>query len=125
PRGPARRLRHRAPARSAGTRADVIRLAVPPRHARVEREPVPDLPVMTVEPPDESGWAAYGRGAQFLAALRDGRAARAVWQALPGERWVDRLAEAALVTVRSEEHTSELQSRENLVCRLLLEKKKR
>ena len=25
---------------------------------------------------------------------------------------------------RSEEHTSELQSRENLVCRLLLEKKK-
>src|SRR5690606_42073622 len=28
-------------------------------------------------------------------------------------------------TSRSEEHTSELQSRENLVCRLLLEKKKR
>src|SRR5690606_40800723 len=27
-------------------------------------------------------------------------------------------------SVRSEEHTSELQSRENLVCRLLLEKKK-
>src|SRR5690606_41341189 len=27
-------------------------------------------------------------------------------------------------TPRSEEHTSELQSRENLVCRLLLEKKK-
>src|SRR5690606_39424318 len=27
--------------------------------------------------------------------------------------------------IRSEEHTSELQSRENLVCRLLLEKKKR
>src|SRR5690606_40568454 len=29
-----------------------------------------------------------------------------------------------LEKVRSEEHTSELQSRENLVCRLLLEKKK-
>src|SRR3712207_7672757 len=28
------------------------------------------------------------------------------------------------VTVRSEEHTSELQSRQYLVCRLLLEKKK-
>ena len=28
-------------------------------------------------------------------------------------------------TLRSEEHTSELQSRHNLVCRLLLEKKKR
>src|SRR5690606_41260138 len=30
----------------------------------------------------------------------------------------------ALGAIRSEEHTSELQSRENLVCRLLLEKKK-
>src|SRR5690606_41932183 len=29
------------------------------------------------------------------------------------------------VASRSEEHTSELQSRENLVCRLLLEKKKK
>src|SRR5690606_40190442 len=32
--------------------------------------------------------------------------------------------ENLLVGARSEEHTSELQSRENLVCRLLLEKKK-
>src|SRR5690606_42013695 len=31
---------------------------------------------------------------------------------------------AAFRLLRSEEHTSELQSRENLVCRLLLEKKK-
>src|SRR5690606_39368630 len=31
---------------------------------------------------------------------------------------------AEVVSARSEEHTSELQSRENLVCRLLLEKKK-
>src|SRR5436309_11558750 len=31
---------------------------------------------------------------------------------------------AAALDARSEEHTSELQSRENLVCRLLLEKKK-
>src|SRR5690606_42008031 len=32
--------------------------------------------------------------------------------------------EATVRIVRSEEHTSELQSRENLLCRLLLEKKK-
>src|SRR5690606_41706388 len=32
---------------------------------------------------------------------------------------------AASNCMRSEEHTSELQSRENLVCRLLLEKKKK
>src|SRR5690606_41885531 len=34
------------------------------------------------------------------------------------------LAWGGSVANRSEEHTSELQSRENLVCRLLLEKKK-
>src|SRR3712207_7742448 len=33
-------------------------------------------------------------------------------------------AAAAVVVSRSEEHTSELQSRQYLVCRLLLEKKK-
>src|SRR2546428_1888151 len=32
---------------------------------------------------------------------------------------------ALLVAIRSEEHTSELQSRSDLVCRLLLEKKKK
>src|SRR2546430_9890149 len=35
-----------------------------------------------------------------------------------------RLAEGARAQFRSEEHTSELQSQSNLVCRLLLEKKK-
>src|SRR2546422_7221099 len=34
-------------------------------------------------------------------------------------------AEVGMVHVRSEEHTSELQSRLHLVCRLLLEKKKK
>src|SRR2546428_5075491 len=36
--------------------------------------------------------------------------------------WVARVV---LVVARSEEHTSELQSRSDLVCRLLLEKKKK
>src|SRR5258707_4010388 len=36
-----------------------------------------------------------------------------------------RLELALLIVHRSEEHTSELQSRQYLVCRLLLEKKKR
>src|SRR5207302_2911423 len=34
------------------------------------------------------------------------------------------LESCRIIKKRSEEHTSELQSRENLVCRLLLEKKK-
>src|SRR5436309_5368795 len=37
----------------------------------------------------------------------------------------EHLEAAGWTTARSEEHTSELQSRENLVCRLLLEKKKK
>src|SRR5690606_41293171 len=41
----------------------------------------------------------------------------------PGTR-VPRRWSCRCPPIRSEEHTSELQSRENLVCRLLLEKKK-
>src|SRR5690606_40206003 len=42
-----------------------------------------------------------------------------------GHRVVDPRRPYVVVSNRSEEHTSELQSRENIVCRLLLEKKKR
>src|SRR5699024_11817754 len=38
---------------------------------------------------------------------------------------VARNSNPAVIAVRSEEHTSELQSRFDLVCRLLLEKKKK
>src|SRR5690606_41959969 len=49
-------------------------------------------------------------------ALRWGERHRADGRAIDGEHGPD-------AVLRSEEHTSELQSRENLVCRLLLEKK--
>src|SRR2546429_4953141 len=42
----------------------------------------------------------------------------------PAERIMSGVAITASKSVRSEEHTSELQSRLHLVCRLLLEKKK-
>src|SRR3712207_7612244 len=42
----------------------------------------------------------------------------------PGFDYVDFLMPGIIVQSRSEEHTSELQSRQYLVCRLLLEKKK-
>src|SRR2546427_9129176 len=38
---------------------------------------------------------------------------------------IDEGIEVSLAEYRSEEHTSELQSQSNLVCRLLLEKKKK
>lgn len=94
-----RRLVDAVAARYAGTRADVLRLAIPPRHARVERETVTAPPLSSMPMLDPADWADYSRGAQLLTALAQGRAARAVWQALPGERWADRLAAAAAATI--------------------------
>ena len=99
-----RRLVDAVAARYAGTRPDVLRLAVPARHARVEREPAATLPSPAPSIPaavDPSAWEVYGRGGQFLDALAESRAARAVWQALPGEPWADRFAEAAAQTIRT------------------------
>lgn len=104
--------------RYAGNLADVLRLAVPPRHARVEREapppsppPAVDQPAAQAGPPDADrliaeitgrsggGWSDYRAGVGFLRALADGRRPRAVWSALPGEDWPGRLAEAVAVVV--------------------------
>src|SRR5690606_41816019 len=45
---------------------------------------------------------------------------RSAWATCPGQRWEWRAARCARRGQRSEEHTSELQSREKLICRLLL-----
>jgi primosomal protein N' (replication factor Y) len=96
-----RRLVDAVASRYAGTRADVLRLAVPPRHAKVERENITGATKPVVTPVDAAGWEVYGRGGQFLAALSESRAARAVWQALPGDPWAVRFAEAAAQTMRA------------------------
>ncbi|HEY6749667.1 MAG TPA: primosomal protein N' [Mycobacteriales bacterium] len=84
--------------RWAGSMIDVLRLALPPRHARVEAEPPPT----PAEPPAPAGpaaggggWGAYRAGDGFIRALADGRAPRAVWSVRPGDDWPARLAEAA------------------------------
>lgn len=90
--------------RYAGTFADVLRLAVPPRHARVEAEPAP---APGGGPPDDGAprgigaWSEYPAGASFLSALADGRAPRAVWTALPGLDWAAAIAHAVGVTLRA------------------------
>ncbi|MFC5064316.1 primosomal protein N' [Actinomycetospora atypica] len=89
--------------RYAGTFADVLRLAVPPRHARVEAETLPAEAPGSL--PDESpapggdGWSPYPRGPAFLDALARHQPAHAVWQALPGDDWARRLAEAVRAAV--------------------------
>jgi primosomal protein N' (replication factor Y) len=97
--GEVRRLVDAVAARYAGTRPDVLRLAIPPRHAGAEKAHRPASLLPVIEPVDPAGWAQYSGGTAFLDALRDGRAARAVWQALPGEDWCERLADAAAVAV--------------------------
>ncbi|GAB1641637.1 primosomal protein N' [Krasilnikovia sp. MM14-A1259] len=111
------RLARAVAERYAGNLIDVLRLAVPPRHARVESQssppPTPSAPPATPPVPVEpgpvepgpvepgtsrDGWGAYRAGAAFLGALADGRPARAVWSALPGEDWAARIAEAAAAT---------------------------
>ncbi|WP_431934110.1 primosomal protein N' [Micromonospora sp. RP3T] len=133
--------------RYAGSLADVLRLAVPPRHARAEKAataaeaaatpatgsapepaagPVSGPPVAAGSisgPPvaavvegvgegadagvaggagrsvDPRGWRDYPAGPALLRALTEGRPARAVWSALPGEDWADRYADAVAATV--------------------------
>src|SRR5690606_41947127 len=80
----------------------------------VRRDPRPRAPrTITDERPSE--------GRSHDRSTRPDQAVRA--QDGGGRRVVHR-ASRDRHRVRSEEHTSELQSRENLVCRLLLEKKK-
>src|SRR5947209_10325965 len=55
-------------------------------------------------------------GARWHAALRD-------WPGILEFAWAE--SDPICTEARSEEHTSELQSRQYLVCRLLLEKKKK
>ena len=82
-----RRLIEAVASRSCGTRSDVIRLAVPARHAtteKAERDKAPlALPIW--EPPSSSelSWQPYDGGEEFLRRLAHGEAPRAVWSALP------------------------------------------
>ncbi len=112
--------------RYGGTLADVLRLAIPPRHAAAETAPsgraaspvqVSPLQVSPVQAgPVQAGpvqpapvqaddvpvagaglWDRYPAGVSFLAALADGRAPRAVWSALPGPDWPREIAQAAAI----------------------------
>src|SRR5260370_22806260 len=66
--------------------------------------------------------------ASFRATLEEARAADLLLHVIDASHpaWEEQVevVETVLAEMRSEEHTSELQSHLNIVCRLLLEKKK-
>ncbi|MGW4207492.1 primosomal protein N' family DNA-binding protein [Lentzea sp. NPDC004789] len=76
---------------ASGSPAD----SAPPAASSPHAEP-PAPPIRSQLPPvPADAWSRYPRGPKYLEALRTGRPAHAVWQALPSEDWPARLAEAA------------------------------
>lgn len=85
---------HASGARSTSTRSADPATSVPAPDKRAGDEDAPP-PV----PPIVAGpWADYPEGPSFLRALSEGRPARAVWNALPGQEWVHAVAVAAGAT---------------------------
>jgi primosomal protein N' (replication factor Y) len=82
-------------ARYAGTRSDVLRLAVPSRHAATEKLPSPAAPVVEAVP-DPAAAADYDHGTGLLDRLVRGEAPRAVWTVLPGDDWAALMAETVV-----------------------------
>lgn len=97
--------------RYAGVRSDILRSAVPSRHASAEKaglfgrgadweelygalESVDDLREAAAAAA-RAGWAAYRHADSLLGAVLDGRDARASWLWTPGEDWAARTAEFA------------------------------
>jgi primosomal protein N' (replication factor Y) len=89
--------------RYAGTVADVLRLAVPPRHARVEAEAARtrQAPVGIPWETLAACWEDETGGPALLRRLADGHAPRAVWTATPQDPWPTQLASAAAATLAS------------------------
>ncbi|MFC9796377.1 primosomal protein N' [Streptomyces sp. NPDC127584] len=86
--------------RYAGSLADVLQLAVPPRSARAEGRPSPE-PLPPPAAPEPASWTRYERGPAFLDSLARGGTPRAVWNALPGPHWAEEIARAVGATLAS------------------------
>ncbi len=85
--------------RWAGTLSDVLRLAIPPRQARVEAHPVEPTTPPALPTPDESVWLPWPGGPQFLSTLASGASPRICWSALPAHDPAEAVAQAVLATL--------------------------
>ena len=93
------RLAQSVTRRWAGTTGDVLRLAIPPRHARAEARSRPEPAPVPLPELDLEAWEPVPGAAAFLSALRDARPARAVRSVLPTEEPAEVVAQAALATL--------------------------
>lgn len=93
--------------RYAGTVGDVLRLAVPPRHARAEAALPLDPPLIEATPPQASteAWLRYPAGEAYLERLEEGGHPGAALLLAPAMRtaqdWPGAFAEAAAAVLRS------------------------
>jgi primosomal protein N' (replication factor Y) (superfamily II helicase) len=89
--------------RYAGTLADVLRLAVPARHGRVEREPLREVDRPRDAPIDvlHRAWESEVGGSAWVDRLARGDHPRAVWTAPAGADWAERVAASAAAARRS------------------------
>ena len=83
--------------RYAGTLADVLRAAIPPRHARAEAAVLatPQVIERDTAQPHPGTWEAYTGGAALLRRSVMGESVRAVWDIGPCEDWTVNLAALA------------------------------
>lgn len=86
--------------RYAGTMADVLRLAIPPRHARAEAHPAQD-PQQLADDPGASAWYAYLHGPAFVEHIATGGSPRAVLSALARHEPALAVAQAVAAALRS------------------------
>ncbi len=89
----------------ASSFADVVRLAVPPRHALTERAVPPDYPEPRLDPPAAAVLAGYPEGGRYLEHLAAGGRPRAAWTVAPrpdgpGD-WAGGVLDAASATLAS------------------------
>src|SRR2546422_6068303 len=97
------------------------------RHTRCSRDWSSDVCSSDLVSPDGRRVAYVrddGKGTSMLRVLDAATGRPLAAHRVNGGVDYDWLGDTLVVTQRSEEHTSELQSRLHLVCRLLLEKKK-
>jgi primosomal protein N' (replication factor Y) (superfamily II helicase) len=99
------RLIRRVADHYAGTFADVMRLAVPPRHAATEQADRARIEPSYPDHHPPGPLADYPTGTEFLTTLRAGRSPRAMWQvttsAAPSGDWALGLVSAARACVDS------------------------